>query len=64
MRSNKLKLNADKTHFLLVGAQERLRHVTKPTVHMDRLVLKEDMDKYEFHASKSKMEQTYTESSS
>ena len=48
MKSNKLKLNADKTHFLVVGTQERLRNVIKPTVHMDGLVLKEDIDRCEF----------------
>ena len=35
MASNKLKLNAGKTHFLVVGTQERLRNIEQPVVNMD-----------------------------
>ena len=48
MKSNRLKLNADKTHFLVVGTQERLRNFVKPTVQMDGLLLRENTDRCEF----------------
>ena len=42
MASNKLQLNASKTHFLLVGTQERLRITDQPVVYMDGLLLEEN----------------------
>ena len=47
MSSNKLKLNADKTHLLMLGTQERLRNTGQLDVYMDGLVLKESLDKCE-----------------
>ena len=47
MASNKLQLNASKTHFLLVGTQERLRITDLPVVYMDGLLLKENDEKCE-----------------
>ena len=47
MASNKLKLNADKTHFLVVGTQERLRNTEQPAVNMDGLMLEENAEKCE-----------------
>ena len=42
MLENKFKLNASKTHFLLVGTQERLRITGQPAVTMDGIALKEN----------------------
>ena len=48
MVSNKLKLNADKTHLMTVGTIERLRMLeTKVTVVMDGFTLEESPDKVE-----------------
>ena len=48
MLSNKLKLNADKTHLLTLGTQERLCNLTKhPHVQMDGVQLEEDQGKGE-----------------
>ena len=47
MKENKLKLNAIKTHFLLVGTQERLRVTQQPHVIMDGVHLEENADKCE-----------------
>ena len=48
MWANKLKLNADKTHLLLVGTAERLRTVREPVpVEMEGLTLAEGPDKCE-----------------
>ena len=48
MVENKLKLNADKTHILTLGTQERLRIPgNKVTVTMDGFVLEESLDKFE-----------------
>ena len=47
MKENKLKLNAAKTHFLLVGTQERLRLTKKPDVIMDGVHLEENATKSE-----------------
>ena len=48
MLSNKLKLNADKTHLITVGTQERLRNLTRhPQVQMDGVHLEEDQSKSE-----------------
>ena len=41
MASNKFKLNADKTHLLVVGTKERLRNTDQPAVYMDGLQLEE-----------------------
>ena len=40
MLENKFKLNASKTHFLLVGTQERLRITDQPAVTMEGITLK------------------------
>ena len=43
MRSNKLKLNPDKTHLITLGTQERLRKLSqKVVVKMDDIALNED----------------------
>ena len=48
MRSNKLKLNPDKTHIMTIGTAERLRTLHEPVqVTMDNVILKEDKDKTE-----------------
>ena len=48
MVENKLKLNADKTHILTLGTQERLRIPgNKVTVTMDGFVLEESEEKFE-----------------
>jgi hypothetical protein len=47
MASNKLKLNADKTHFLVVGKQERLKNTEQPAVNMDGIMLEENAEKSE-----------------
>ena len=48
MLANKLKLNADKTHLLTLGTQQRLRTLPHhPEVHMDGVLLEEDKDKCE-----------------
>ena len=47
MSSNKLKLNADKTHLLMLGTQERLRNTGQLDVYMDGLVLEESLEKCE-----------------
>ena len=48
MLSNKLKLNADKTHLLTVGTQQRLLTLPdQPQVFMDGVQIKEDKDKCE-----------------
>ena len=47
MASNKFKLNADKTHLLVVGTKERLRNTDQPAVYMDGLQLEEDPYKCE-----------------
>ena len=44
MIENKLKLNADKTHLLTVGTQQRLRTLLEqPQVHMDGMVIEEGL---------------------
>ena len=48
MRSNKLKLNPDKTHILTMGTQQRLNTLPETiTVTMDNVVLEEDPSKSE-----------------
>ena len=48
MRSNKLKLNPGKTHFMMIGTAERLRITPDPIqVTMDNILLKEDLEKSE-----------------
>ena len=48
MKANKLKLNAGKTHLLIVGTAERLRTVQNPViVQMEGLTLAEGVDKCE-----------------
>ena len=48
MLENKLKLNADKTHLLTVGTQERLRLLPQlPRVVMDEVVIEEGLEKSE-----------------
>ena len=47
MTENKFKLNATKTHFLLVGTQERLNITEQPAVIMDGVLLKENNEKCE-----------------
>ena len=48
MLANKLKLNADKTHLLTVGTQERLRTLpSQPKVYMDGILIKEGKEKCE-----------------
>ena len=43
MRSNKLKLNADKTHVMVLGTQQRLRTLGRPlSICMDGVTLKEN----------------------
>ena len=49
MRSNRLKLNPDKTHVMTVGTKERVRSLTEQLeVTMDNTLLEEDKDKCEF----------------
>ena len=48
MLSNKLKLNAEKTHLITVGTHERLRTLARhPQVQMDGVQLEEDLGKGE-----------------
>ena len=48
MLENRLKLNADKTHLLTVGTQERLRNLpAQPRVVMDGLAIEESLEKSE-----------------
>ena len=48
MQSNKLKLNPDKTHILILGTAERLRVLPGPIqVTMDSVILQEDPQKAE-----------------
>ena len=47
MSSNKFKLNASKTHLLLVGTAERLRNTDQLEVFMDGVKLQESQDKCE-----------------
>ena len=48
MHENKLKLNADKTHLLTMGTQERLRLLPElPQVHMDGILIEESLEKCE-----------------
>ena len=48
MLANKLKLNADKTHLLTVGTQERLHTLPcQPEVFMDGIIVEEGKDKCE-----------------
>ena len=48
MASNKLKLNADKTHILILGTAERLRTLrATPQVSMDNIILEEEEQKSE-----------------
>ena len=48
MRSNKLKLNASKTHIMTMGTQQRLRTLEQPVqVRMDGIELKENVKKCE-----------------
>ena len=48
MLSNKLKLNAEKTHLITVGTHERLRTLARhPQVQMDGVQLEEDLGKSE-----------------
>ena len=48
MLENKLKLNADKTHLLTVGTQERLRNLPcQPKVYMDGIQVEEGKEKCE-----------------
>ena len=48
MLENKLKLNADKTHLLIVGTQERLRTLPElPRVQMDGVIIEEGQEKSE-----------------
>ena len=46
MKENKLKLNATKTHFLLVGTKEWLKVTRQPVVVMDGVHLEEKADKW------------------
>ena len=49
MRSNKLKLNPDKTHIMTLGTQQRLRTLDESVqVIMDGILLEEDLEKCEF----------------
>ena len=48
MRSNKLKLNPDKTHIMTLGTAERLRILPETIqVTMDNIILEEDLQKSE-----------------
>ena len=47
MRSNRSKLNPDKTHLLTGGTAERLRHTNKFNVTMDNIRLQQDEDNCE-----------------
>ena len=48
MRSNKLKLNPDKTHIMTIGTSERLRILPNTVqVTMDNIILEEDVQKSE-----------------
>ena len=48
MRSNKLKLNPGKTHFMMIGTAERLRITPEAIqVTMDNIILEEDLEKSE-----------------
>ena len=47
MRSNRLKLNPDKTHLLTVGTAERLRHTNELDVTMDNIRLQQNEDNCE-----------------
>ena len=47
MYGNKFKLNADKTHFLVMGTSERLRVTEQLSVEMDGVALKESVEKSE-----------------
>ena len=47
MSSNKFKLNASKTHLLLVGTAERLKNTDQLEVFMDGVKLNESQDKCE-----------------
>ena len=47
MQSNKFKLNAGKTHFMVMGTAERLQKVEELTVVMDGVVLEESVEKSE-----------------
>ena len=49
MRSNRLKLNPEKTHILTIGTAERLRKLPQLVqVTMDNVILQEDSGKSEF----------------
>ena len=49
MLENRLKLNADKTHLLTVGTQQRLRILPElPRVVIDGIVIQESQDRNEF----------------
>ena len=49
MRSNKLKLNPDKTHIMTLGTQQRLRTLGETVqVTMDDILLEEDVQKCEY----------------
>ena len=49
MLANRLKLNADKTHLLTVGTQQRLRILPElPRVVIDGIVIQESQDRNEF----------------
>ena len=47
MQSNKFKLNAGKTHFMVMGTAERLQKVEELNVVMDGVVLEESVEKSE-----------------
>ena len=47
MYGNTFKLNADKTHFLVMGTSERLRVTEQLSVEMDGVALKESVEKSE-----------------
>ena len=47
MSGNKFKLNADKTHFLVMGTSERLQVTEQLSVEMDGVELKESAEKSE-----------------
>ena len=50
MRSNKLKLNASKTHIMTMGTQQRLRTLEQPVqVRMNGIELKEDVRHVNFY---------------